>query len=325
MATYKGIQGYSVQKLSDDPTASEAAGQLWYNSTSGKFKIAVAGAGAWAAGGNLNTARQVGFNFGTQTAAIFASGYTGSNVANTESYNGSAWTEVGDVNSAFREPGGSFGTQTAGIKAGGRPPTSNETESWNGSSWTVVNALQTAISDSDGGTGVSTAGIIAGGYTTTYLATSQTYDGTSWATANSLNTARSNLMRSGITKDTAICAGGSVTPGATGETETYDGTSWTEVNNLTTARYTGGGGGPSTSGLVFGGTPSPTGAKTENWDGTSWTEVADLATARYGMGSGSNSPGTTNIAFGGYISPAASNLTEEWNDPVYTSKTVTVS
>ena len=41
MATYKGIQGYTVQKLSDDPTASEAAGQLWYNSTSGKFKISV--------------------------------------------------------------------------------------------------------------------------------------------------------------------------------------------------------------------------------------------------------------------------------------------
>ena len=40
MATYKGIQGYSVQKLSSDPTASEAAGQLWYNSTLGKFKIA---------------------------------------------------------------------------------------------------------------------------------------------------------------------------------------------------------------------------------------------------------------------------------------------
>jgi len=31
MATYKGIQGYSVQKLSSDPTASEAAGQLFYS------------------------------------------------------------------------------------------------------------------------------------------------------------------------------------------------------------------------------------------------------------------------------------------------------
>ena len=131
-------------------------------------------------------------------------------------------------------------------------------------------------------------------------------------------------MRSGITKDTAICAGGAAAPGVTGETETYDGTSWTEVNNLTTARQSGGGGGPSTSGLVFGGTPAPSSAKTENWNGTSWTEVADLATARYGMGGGSNSPGTTNIAFGGYVAPAHSNATEEWAIPDAT-KTFTAS
>ena len=59
MATYKGIQGYSVQKLSSDPTASEAVGQLWYNSSTGKFKVGVQAAGAWASGGNLNTARNV--------------------------------------------------------------------------------------------------------------------------------------------------------------------------------------------------------------------------------------------------------------------------
>ncbi len=55
MATYKGIQGTTVQKLATDPTASEAAGQLWYNSTSGAFKVSVAGAGAWSSGNNLNT------------------------------------------------------------------------------------------------------------------------------------------------------------------------------------------------------------------------------------------------------------------------------
>ena len=54
MATYKGIQGYTVQKLSSDPTASaDTEGQLWYNSVSGKFKIVVAAAGVWATGGNL--------------------------------------------------------------------------------------------------------------------------------------------------------------------------------------------------------------------------------------------------------------------------------
>jgi hypothetical protein len=53
MATYKGIQGYTVQKLSEDPTASEVVGQLWYNSDAGKFKVGTSGAGAWASAPSL--------------------------------------------------------------------------------------------------------------------------------------------------------------------------------------------------------------------------------------------------------------------------------
>ena len=42
MATYKGIQGYSVQKLATDPSAVAATeGQVWYNSTSYTFKVVV--------------------------------------------------------------------------------------------------------------------------------------------------------------------------------------------------------------------------------------------------------------------------------------------
>ena len=70
MATYKGIQGYTVQKLSEDPTASEAVGQLWYNSGTGKFKVAVAGAGAWATGGTAGTSAHNRGTAGTLTTAI---------------------------------------------------------------------------------------------------------------------------------------------------------------------------------------------------------------------------------------------------------------
>jgi len=42
MATYKGIQGYTVQVLSSDPSASaDTEGQVWYNSTSNVWKIVV--------------------------------------------------------------------------------------------------------------------------------------------------------------------------------------------------------------------------------------------------------------------------------------------
>ena len=41
MATYKGIQGYSVQSLASDPPAEQSVGQLWYNSASNVWKIVV--------------------------------------------------------------------------------------------------------------------------------------------------------------------------------------------------------------------------------------------------------------------------------------------
>ena len=78
MATYKNIQGYTVQKLSSDPTASEAVGQLWYKSTTGAFKIGTEGAGTWASGAAMNTARMGEGNAGvSQRSAQVAGGYTG--------------------------------------------------------------------------------------------------------------------------------------------------------------------------------------------------------------------------------------------------------
>tara|TARA_R100000656_G_C3928977_1_gene124424 strand:- start:382 stop:549 length:168 start_codon:yes stop_codon:yes gene_type:complete len=42
MATYKAIQGQTVQVLASDPGASaDTEGQIWYNSTSNVWKIVV--------------------------------------------------------------------------------------------------------------------------------------------------------------------------------------------------------------------------------------------------------------------------------------------
>jgi len=42
MSTYKGIQGYTVQILASDPSASaDTEGQIWYNSTTGLYKLVV--------------------------------------------------------------------------------------------------------------------------------------------------------------------------------------------------------------------------------------------------------------------------------------------
>jgi hypothetical protein len=57
MATYKGIQGFTIQNLSADPS-NPIEGQVWYNSTSNVWKVEEATTvGSWATGNNLNTAR----------------------------------------------------------------------------------------------------------------------------------------------------------------------------------------------------------------------------------------------------------------------------
>ena len=96
MATYKGIQGYSVPKLTTDPTGSAVVGQLWYNSTEGAFKISTEGAGAWSSGGVMNDARDEMASCGTQTAAIAAGGEP-PNTTNAETYDGTTWTEVNNL------------------------------------------------------------------------------------------------------------------------------------------------------------------------------------------------------------------------------------
>ena len=112
MATYKGIQGYSVQKLSTDPTDSESVGQLWYNSTSGAFKISTEGAGAWATGGNYPANLGEFGAAGTQTAGLGFGGGPGS-VNTCAEYDGTSWT-LGGVLGTGRYANGGCGTQTSG-------------------------------------------------------------------------------------------------------------------------------------------------------------------------------------------------------------------
>jgi len=331
MATYKGIQGYSVQKLSDDPTASsDTEGQLWYNSGSGKFKIVVAGAAAWASGNNMNTARSGTTGAGIQTAAFIAAGSTGpASVALHEQYDGSTWSEKADINT-LRNETANAGTTAAGLIFGGNAPNEDLTETWNGTSWAETSDLNTGRSYL-GRAGTQTAALAIAGYNpgSTYITNTESYNGTSWSETGDLGTATNTIMCGGISTS-AFAAGGRAGPAVTTTSQTFNGTSWTTGNSINTARRYGGGnavpGAPTA--IIFGGTTagaSANVANTETFDGTSWTEVADLAAAKGGTvgGGGTN---TSGLAFGGF-NPSSTALatTEKWNDPVYTIKTVTVS
>jgi hypothetical protein len=296
------------------PLSIAQEGQVWYNSSSKVLK-GLGGsvpAGSWASAPSLNTGRSsaTATKNGTTTAALNVGGAPRP-VKNTESYDGTAWTEVNDMNSAATDSRGGAGTQAAGILGGGSSPTTTESETWDGTCWTEVNNINTGRYQV-GAFGTQTAAMLAGGRGPTDAGDdfSETYDGTSWAEGNDLNNARRTYNSGGGTSTAGIMAGG-------GEpnqdyTETYDGTSWTEVADLNTARMAAAMAGSKSLALIFGGPNGPpyTGA-TEAWDGTSWTEVGDLSIGTgYQSGAGSSSAA---LSIGGKSeSVAQSAVTEEW-------------
>ena len=113
---------------------------------------------------------------GTREAAITAGGGAGggsTNYTNTETWNGSAWTETADLNVGTRSGKGS-GSTTAALHFGGNNPPKNgplaaTTESWNGTSWSEKGDMNTArinMSNGSGGDGGgNSTSITAGGNT----------------------------------------------------------------------------------------------------------------------------------------------------------------
>jgi len=293
MAKYSDIKGFTVQTVSSDPAASIAA------------------TGSFSSGGTLNTPRtELAGTVGIQTAAM-ATGRSGpAPAAINEQYDGSSWTEVGDLNTGRGRAAAAATSYTASIVFGGvnnpGDATQSITESWNGSAWTEVNDLPAATSDM-AGLGTQTSAFCVGGNRTAHSNLVYSWDGTSWTSGTAINTGRQYLAASGTTP-AGLVFGGRTYPGGAGvyaNTESWNGSSWTEVNDLNTARMQLGGFGTSTSALAMGGgTPSAT-AKAESWDGTNWTEVSDLASANSMQSAAAGADATVGLAVAGTV-------TEEW-------------
>ena len=143
MAKYKEIGGTPVafKSGSEEYTyPSGAEGELYYNSSNGQFQFVGLGAGTWASGGALNTARTQHAGAGTLTAGIvFAGDGGGDALTITEKYDGTSWTEVANV-AAGRSYTSSTGTgsgnsNTQSLFYGGATTSStantNATEEWN--------------------------------------------------------------------------------------------------------------------------------------------------------------------------------------------------
>jgi hypothetical protein len=82
--------------------------------------------------------KQVALAFGGQLPAT---------TAVTESWNGTSWTEVADLNIALRNPGGTGASNTAALQYGGGPTKTTATSIWNGTTWINDQDLNVARED----------------------------------------------------------------------------------------------------------------------------------------------------------------------------------
>jgi hypothetical protein len=121
---------------------------------------------------DLNTARYVGLGNGITTDGIYAAGNPGI-VSNTETFNGTSWTEVNNLNTARITLGAGGGTSpgSSQLAVGGAVPSTpanvTNTESWDGTSWTEVADLAATNSSNGFGISSSSSAISMGGFAPT--------------------------------------------------------------------------------------------------------------------------------------------------------------
>ena len=206
LTTFPPSVDAGIPQVAGDPPAP-SDGDVWYNTNTYKLRVRGLGTGSWASGGNLNQFRDQTAGSGTQTSTLVFGGGP-PNIANTESYNGSAWTEVNDLNLARRGIAGAGADNTSALAfGGGSGPVYAQTETWNGTSWTEVNDLNTARYFT-GGVGIITAALCFGGDVDPGNSSLvESWNGTSWTEVNDLNTARTALASAGI-QSSALAVGG---------------------------------------------------------------------------------------------------------------------
>ena len=177
----------------------------------------------------MNTSRQEVGSLGTQTSAL-AIGNQNAASAIVEQWDGSSWTEVGDLTTAVGATTG-FGTTSAGHAVGGGNPNAiANNQVWNGSSWSEGADMNQARYFA-GASGTTTAGLVFAGYKSspaTQIANTESWNGSSFTEVNDVSTARfTGAPAHNSSSIDALLAGGN--PGNSNATE-----EWTADNALST-------------------------------------------------------------------------------------------
>jgi hypothetical protein len=328
MTDYKTLFGKKIKFQTTDLTMSTATeGELFFSGTDKEFKVGIV-VQAWTSGEALTQIRRNGGGTGPQTAGMVFGGMDApSQIAKTETYDGTDWTEVADLNTARGKiASATAGSQTAALAFGGAtaepsPPASvGIAEEWNGTSWAESGDLNTARHFL-AGAGTQTAALGFAGYTTDNHNESEEYNGTSWTEGNNLNTARSYLAGCG-TQTAALCIQGHDGSNSA-VTEEYDGSSWTNVTSCPFTAHTNSAAGTQTNAITFAGSPNRT--TVAGYDGTSWAAKPSMGTGRdSGTGFGTGANAVCAGADGGSPANEGVGTVEEFTSTV-TLKTVTDS
>jgi hypothetical protein len=230
---------------------------------------------SWTVGPTLNQGRYGAgeANSAPQTAALCFGGVSEPPVTNhalTEEYNGSAWSESGDLPTVLRQLSG-FGIQTAAVSVSGWNGSSYVAESYeyNGSSWTAAGDINTSR-ERAASFGLETAGVTVGGNippSHAHTDTVEEYNGSSWTTATAYPTGIKFASACGTQTDGLVFSGNTPPNSVTGLTLGYDGTSWSTRPSMGTARQAGAGAGTSTAALMMAGS---------NVSGTSLTTTEEF-------------------------------------------------
>ena len=287
-----------------------------YINTSQEFttSINVITAGAWASGGNLNTARYSLQGFGaTHDAAVAFTGRDTPIYNATEEYNGSTWTSVNNYPQSVNDAAG-CGVLTAGLGLGGLyppnlstfPTTGRVTAEYDGTNWTSGGSY-TYNAWGAGMAGTQTAAIASGGHNYPMPPgnrnDSAEYDGSSWTAGNNMSQVR-GIFAAGGSQTASFACGGRSSPGVedpTNACEEYDGTNWTSGGNYIVAvKENSAGGGPQTAGYVAGGAAPSATAICGFYDGTAWSTAPNLPGAQQLNASTTNNTSNSGaMSFGG--------------------------
>lgn len=139
---------------------------------------------AWAASGNLNTARSDTRGFGLQNDSVVCGGWASSALATCEKYNGTSWSSTGSLNQA-REGHGSVGVSIAGLAFGGTtgfPSVLSSSEKFNGSTWSTSSNLSQGRGFMAGFGTQNSALCVGGTNNSVWYNSVEGFDGVAWLT-----------------------------------------------------------------------------------------------------------------------------------------------